>query len=378
MAKLLVHLAIFLFVQQVFLGTDNFLAHLLFFPFLLLGFFVYKKTPSYFKIDDLSKKSCTILAIILLLLISIRSGQVIRKVNQENIKTEDIARVYHDSINLLFEQKNPYNSPIDYYHDIPLSKDRIESYSSAKYPPLQMFLYAPFVYLKGLNGIYVGNLFPYVGMLVLILFFGNFKTKESKYFATILYLGTDFIFYKAFNKGTNDFWPTFFLLLTIIYINQNKLQKSGIYLALSLLSKQFPAAIIAYMLLLQKKLSPVIIATICFFIGILPFFVWEPVSFYKNVVEFNLIRPARPTSFLYWMPNILQAAIPLFAIIIIGVLTRYFKDIFSWGKICFVLLLFISTSKMSPGNYYIWLFPFSILWYVELLTIHQSKKERLS
>ena len=215
-----------------------------------------------------NKKALTVLLILVTLALTFRVAHTTYRLSKSSFNMEDIAHVHLRAIPLLFvDHKNPYSEPIDHY-PVDSSKGVID-YSALKYPPLGLVFYAPFVAVFGDKGIYVGNALLYFLSAFLIyrglLVFSRFHA----YLGLLFFLASDFYFRLAMNRGTNDFLPTLFMLLGFIALKDKHFNKSGVYLGLSLLAKQFPGGLFLMICMFQKRWRILIIAASIFFVGIL-------------------------------------------------------------------------------------------------------------
>lgn len=360
------HLAIFIIlylVVQFSMGNHN--------PFVRLSLFF--SIPSLYIVskkfkDQIQRFSTHKLIILLLVLVSLlRVGQFTRKMMKTETRTEDIAIVYKESIELIFKGQNPYLKPLDPY---PLHyKNNNTYFDRPKYTPLQIFTYAPFVYFLGLKGIYLGNLIVY--LLLGFFFFSYFKPTNKHYLSLLIMISGEFVFNKLFSKGVNDLLPAYLSLLSWTYLTDKK--KAGSLLGLSFLTKQLPAGIFGLWFLLLKQWKAFLLSVPIVLALTIPFFIYDIKAAFENLILFNLIRPVRETSLLLYLPETLQKIISYLGIITAVFLPLVYKS--RWGIPFIGLTVFILTSKMSPGNYFIWAFPFLLMWILEEeSSIELSKK----
>lgn len=341
-------------------------------------------------------KVLVILALILLLARLIHFGV---RFSRPIESMEDVAYLNYNAIkSLLVAGHNPYQAAIDPY---PVTRGNKEVfYSGYKYPPLQIFYYAPFVQWTnlGLKGLYVANLLAYLGIAILIFCYLRRFSWTSAALGMIAFLSTDFVFTLSFNKATNDLPATFLLLCSLLateFNNENggnnrseniegrssgnnmrvttSITLSGVLLGLSLAFKQLPAGIIFYCFMLQGRWKILALAAATFAFIAVPFVIWDPLSIYRHIVEFVIVRPARETSWLLFLPTWAQLLVTLGGIMVISIISWRLKKsqntppspnkCYNWGLPVWTLLIFLLTSKMSPTHYFVWLVPFTVLWF---------------
>lgn len=350
------HLFIFLLLFgliQFLMGNHEPWSRLLFIPVIPL---IYLYSRKYFERIE-SYASHRIIIIILIILSFLRAAQFVRKLAKEDIRTEDIAVVYHESIKALSERTNPYLLSLDPY---PLHYKKEGTYfDRPKYPPLQLFTYAPFVLPFGLKGIYLANMVVF--LLLAWFLYHYFKPQNKHYLALVMLVGGEFFFNKLFSKGVNDLLPAYLVLLSWFGITHSK--KSGVWLGLSFAAKQLPAGIFGLWYLILKKWQNFFISVPIVLVLCIPFFISDLRAAIENLVLFNILRPVRETSLLLYLPEGFQSILGY-----LGMLTTIFLPLFyksRWGLPFVGLTIFIMFSKMSPGNYFIWCFPFLILWLLD-------------
>ena len=340
-------------------------------PFVRLSLFL--SIPSLYTVSKKYKKqiqniSAHKIIILLLVLVSLlRVGQFTRKMLKTETRTEDIAVVYKKSIELMMKGENPYLKSLDPY---PLHyKDNDTYFDRPKYTPLQIFTYAPFVYFLGLKGIYLGNLIVY--LLLGLYLYCYFKPTNKHYLSILLMVSGEFVFNKLFSKGVNDLLPAYLSLLSWTFMTDKN--KSGSFLGLSFLAKQLPAGIFGLWFLLLKQWKGFLVSIPIVLLLTIPFFISDIKAAFENLILFNLIRPVRETSLLLYIPEAFQNIISYLGIITAIFLPLFYKS--RWGIPFIGLTVFILTSKMSPGNYFIWAFPFLLMWILdEESAIKLSKK----
>ena len=305
--------------------------------------------------------------LILLVLLSIaRCLQFQHKLKKPIGFIEDIAVLNKDAFHTFFiEHKNPYQEKINSY------RVGDKDYAGYKYPPLQIFTYAPFVWLAGQKGIYWGNLLSYIGLGLLLYFVLLPYGRLYAYLGTVLYLATDYHYVLSFNHGTNDHLPSLLMLAALICYQANKHKHSGLALGLALLGKQLPGLILGLFLFVYREWKVVLMAAIVFIIGSLPFMIWDFQSYYENTFEFALTRPVRETSILIYMKPFWQKLTQLLGLI--GVISiahvgkrnsRYLNLKISTIGLFIGTCLFLITAKMTPAHYFVWTTGLMILSYL--------------
>ena len=325
------------------------------------------KVEAYLEKSNVLKVTKILMAISIVLGIA-RTFQVHYKLTKKLKHVEDIALLNRDAVETLFDKgKNPYKEIINTYN-VKMKGGTIKNYGGYKYPPLQIFYYAPFVKIWNLRGIHVGNLIIYLAFVLSIFLF--FETQAAKYLGLIFFLGTDYFFTLAFNNGTNDFLPTLFLFWFVIALKKSH-RFAWIMHGFSLLSKQLPGALMVFFFPSSKKeFKGVFLSLIFATIGCLPFLAWDFTSFFENTVEFAMTRPVRESSLFWSLPHWTHKLITPF-ILICALITRKFRfniqknHGFDLYVIC-LLMIFLVPAKMSPTHYFVWLTPFLISFFCDL------------
>ncbi len=307
--------------------------------------------------SDRWKRALIVLAVLLTVA---RCFHVYHKIQKPINFIEDIAVLNRDAVKTMFmEGKNPYSEVINSY--VVVKNGVHKNYHGYKYPPLQIFYYAPFVYAFDLKGIYVGNFLMYLLAGFALFFFMRKYSVTHGLLALLLYLGTEYYFYLAFNNGTNDFVSSIFMLISIMLLQRDRNKSSAIIFGLSLLAKQLPGGLIAIFLLLQKRYQMLLGASTIFLLGVLPFCIWDFTGIFENTIEFALTRPVRETSFLFLLPSFFHKAVPLLGICAVSILAylgnkhRYLNLKNGWNLIVLGVLIFLITAKMSPTHYFVWI-----------------------
>lgn len=177
------------------------------------------------------------------------------------------------------------------------------------YPPLPLLMfsatYAPCFYFLGenliLERIFIKLSFILGNLLCAYLvyrFVAEVSSKENASRAEKLVLYNPFLIYIAAAWGMFDIWMVNFMLLSLLYLRQDKLGKAGICYGLSLLVKPIPVifgpVLLAY--IWNKKggiLKPAIFgswAVAAFSIVSLPFFLTCPQGFVNQVIGMHAAR----------------------------------------------------------------------------------------
>ncbi|MBF0315535.1 MAG: DUF2029 domain-containing protein [Oligoflexia bacterium] len=309
--------------------------------------------------------------IIMIVLLCFRLIHFAARYAKPTTHIEDVAILNYDAVQELFRaHRNPYAGEFDPY-PVDRSDGTIVHYPGYKYPPLQLVYYAPFMLLLGIKGVFVANLFCYL-MLVFIIYalLSRRGLPIHASLAAIAFLSTDFLFTLSFNKGTNDLPGTLFAFLAFASARSSSATTtSGIFLGLSLLMKQLPGGLLALIFLLKRQWHLLIVATLLFCIAILPFLLFtDPYYFYRQVVEFVFVRPARETSWLLHLSPWWQKLVQLLGIVTIATLAlskQTKKQLGVWGLATLAITLFLLTSKMAPSHYFVWALPFTVMWFFE-------------
>tara|TARA_Y100000590_G_scaffold470726_1_gene668640 strand:+ start:107710 stop:108855 length:1146 start_codon:yes stop_codon:yes gene_type:complete len=327
------------------------------------------------------KKSLLIIKIVFFMLLAFRGGKSIYNTYRPLKAIEDIAVVHKQAVEILFQKKeNPYKHILFEQVPIIIEKDgKKDTYSGFIYTPLGMIYYAPFILWLGKKGMYAGNLIGYWGLFILSLLILSKKSSFHTYLGGSLFLAVDYIFTKAFNRGTNDFLPALLMLLSIFYLSRNKNKLSGIFLGLSLGFKQYPGAIISFIFLHNKKIITLSVASIVFAICILPFAINDFTSLYRQIFEVFLLAPMGNT-ILKDLPSHLTWPIPLFAVLGMSYLSYKRRLANDWSSYLIPFLLFIIFTKSSFTTYFICIFPISIFFFLgipERGNISDSEEKQL-
>jgi hypothetical protein len=364
-------------VIAIGIGPSNPLYRLGLIP--VLGFYFYQKQKFDAALLTLSQSFkpkfniTKILFVLMLVLVLVRLIFIVNRIVQPISFIEDIAQVYQSAIHGLFRfpPLNPYSEVIDSYC-VPW-RGVEHCFTGLKYPPVQLFTYAPWVSLFGLKGIYLLHAPIYFALAALIFRYLKKTSNFHAYLGVILFLATDSLFVLAFNNGTNDLLPTYLLTYSLISLRSKNKSQSGIALGLSLAAKQLPAGFLIPAFLFQKAIRPVWIATALTLTLCSVFIFWNPSAFLDNVFWFNLVRPARNSSFLADLPSVFQNAVTLIGLGLylygckLGRNEKNWNINTSFQLPALGLFILLITAKMSPFHYFMWLTPVMILWMVEPL-----------
>ncbi len=299
--------------------------------------------------------------ILFIALFSFRMGKSLYNIYRPLKAIEDIAVVHKKAVGLLFKEKeNPYQHIL--FEQAPITitrKGKTDTYSGFIYTPLGIIYYAPFILLLGKKGMYAGNFFGYWGLFITLLLLFRFE-KTKMLLAGSLFLAVDYVFTKAFNRGTNDFLPSLMMLLCLV----GPKRMSGPFLGLSLGFKQYPGAILSFILLFKGRLKTLIIGGVVFLIVLLPFMIHDFHSLYRQIFEVFLFAPMGNT-ILWDVPKFLIWPISLTAVLGMSGLSWYYRKRDDWLGIFLVFLVFIIFTKSSFTTYFIAIFPISIVWLLE-------------
>jgi hypothetical protein len=324
------------------------------------------------------------------ILLIVRCTQAFFKCRYPSPHLEDIAHVYLQVIEsmITYWKTNPYTLLIDPYTIT--HQQQILTFAGFKYPPLQLFIYAPWVRCFDMHGLLMANFFCYLTIMVVIMLIikKRFSTPWMTYLGGLCFLSTDFLFTLCVNKGINDFYPTLFLLLFTIFLQHKKTLRSTFFLPLllacSLLSKQLPAGIILFSVIIQRQWTLVFTTIVICFLFLFPYFLSSPSATWDHLVYFHLIRPSRETSWTMFLPSFYASIIQILGIGLIMVLhLKNVQDRFlilrktPWALPFFSLSFFLLTSKMAPAHYFVWVFPFFLLLLFDLCFHPDFKQIRI-
>lgn len=210
-----------------------------------------------------------------------------------------------EAIKLLLVEKNPYTED---YIDTPMAKWQGYSVVFGEDVPAPLFhnVYLPFPLLfsipfylvsKDLLGWYDQRfvyLLLFIGLLILL---PRLTREWTKKLGLLLALGLNLYFTIFFANGHNDVFVLFWLVLTIFLLQRRQVVLSSVTLALACTSKQSALLLLPfYFLYLMKgsyrreSATSILKETYPFFIIssliIIPFLVWDPVSFVDDTISY--------------------------------------------------------------------------------------------
>ena len=282
------------------------------------------------------------------------------RLNQGHVA--DIGDTTLQSVQLLFNGKNPYESEID---TVALSYMG-PGYGGFKYLPVMTIVYAPLCLLFDYRGIQITN-FILNGLIAYLIYDIVKRNNHEKIYAklaSILYLSPFLIFSLLYAKGVNDLAPVFFILLAF-RLRENYSFYSGLTLGLSISSKLLPGLILIPILFQGAKKTKYLIGGL---FGALPIFIVALPStdaFVKNIILFNFLRPISGNSwYLYFSGDVVDV---LKMIIIASILSILIINIIRQQEMrnrliysVIVLILLILLSSGTPQNYNLWWIPLLI------------------
>jgi hypothetical protein len=340
---------------------------LLIFPILIITVIYRSKIDKGLKIILSKPKALKILTIILVLLFTFRMAKSIYNIARPLKAIEDISVVHEQAIDYLFVKKeNPYKHILFEQSPIIIKRNgKTDTYSGFIYTPLGIIYYAPFIQWLGRKGMYLGNFFAYWGLFALLLVFLRRKEQGHLLLGSLFFLSIDYVFTKSFNRGTNDFIPALLMLLSIFFLDQKKNSLAGIALGTSLGFKQYPGAILSFILFFNKKYKALAAASIVFGLIIMPFAINDFTSLYRQIFEVFLYAPIGNT-ILKDLPEITRWPISLIAVVFMGYFSLRKNSYTDWDKIFFPFILFVVFTKSSFTTYFICLFPISIFWFLNI------------
>ena len=352
---------------------------LLILPIFFLTLYLRTEIDRELSVNLKNPKILKILTIILVLLFSFRMGKSIYNIARPLKAIEDISVVHKQAINYLFVKKeNPYKHIL--FEQAPITIERngkTDTYSGFIYTPLGIIYYAPFVQLLGRKGMYLGNFFAYWGLFFLLFSFLKKTGSGSALLGSILFLSIDYVFTKSFNRGTNDFVPAFLMLLVIYLSDHKKEGLAGLALGACLGFKQYPGAILSFILFFQKKFKLVFIGSITLGIILIPFAINDFISLYRQIFEVFLFAPIGNT-ILKDLPEYTRWPISILAVISMIYFILKTKIFTEWDKLLIPFILFIVFTKSSFTTYFICLFPISILWFLNIPRHSEENKLKQS
>ena len=235
-----------------------------------------------------------LLASLLIPLVNILSGMVAPKLLDIATTTADAARAMMSGI-------NPYNLNID-AAGANLVGDT--AYGGYKYLPAMSGLYAPFVLLGGDKGIIFANAILYASTAIAIFYLCRKLTDQAGYLGIILFLSSPVISEQTLAMGATDIAPVLLILLAFFQWERSSFLV-GLFIGLSLAMKPVPALFAATLLIPLKREERwrYALGIVCGAMPVVPYVIWSPQSFFKNVLLFNVIRPADSTSWRYYAPS---------------------------------------------------------------------------
>jgi hypothetical protein len=273
---------------------------------------------------------------------------------------EDIAGTYWESILALLKGLNPYSQPVD-----PTGIEMGPLYQGFKYPPLQLLFYAPGLKIAGLKGYLATNGVAYFALGHLLFEWLKRRSVAHACLGAIFYYSADHLCTMVCVNGVNDILPTIFLVLAVFSIEAHpqrpRARLSGVLTGLSGLCKQFPAAALYGAYLLLGRWRSLFWAGLVFAVGMVGFFAWDPLALLRNLFEFQMFRPLRPTSFLSSVPEVWQPWVRMAAVagMLVSILVLRRRPV--WDALMLTLTLIILSAKLSPPNFFVWVTPFLIL-----------------
>lgn len=336
---------------------------------LILALTIFYRSEIDSELKNISKNSrfIKILTIILVLLFSFRMGKSVYNIARPLKAIEDISVVHTQAVELLFDKsENPYKHILFEQAPIVINKNGVnDTYSGFIYTPLGIIYYAPFIKWLGRKGMYLGNFFAYWGSFFILMLYLRKTGQLKMLLGGSLYLAIDYVFTKAFNRGTNDFLPALLMLISIFFSDKKRSKVAGLFLGLCLGLKQYPGAILSFTLALKKKFLTVIIGSIVLGLILLPFAINDFHSLYRQIFEVFLYAPIGNT-ILKDLPEFSRWPISLIALFLMAYFGIRKKSYTNWDNLLFPFLLFIIFTKSSFTTYFICIFPISILWFLNV------------
>ena len=182
-----------------------------------------------------------------------------------------------------------------------------------KYGPAMLFVYAPFYFIFGVNGILICNA-VFLAALCVVLWYGVWKITRS-FFASGLSLLPVLLpshpRWDVLDKGHTDIIPTLFLVLFLFSWIRGKTWRSALFLGLSLSAKAVPALLFVPFLFKKPKSILLFAAVALAVYG--PFFIWDPVGIW-NDLSFPFTYTSVPTSIASLLPPYIMTILRLIAV----------------------------------------------------------------
>ncbi len=308
-----------------------------------------------------SKRARRAVLTLSLVAVSIRGVLILKRLFGPIQFLEDVAVVNAEAARLLFVHgRNPYSATLDLAWP---------PYLGFKYPPLQLFTYAPFTLLGGYRGIYFAHLLIYMAIAAVLFRLAYRRSTLHGAAAVFLLVINDPFATLCFNNGINDFLPVLLLLFTATSLHSpGRSHLPGPLLALTGLAKQLPGGLLVLPLLMEKRFKALLLAGLLALLACAPFIVASPRAFFENVVLFNFSRPVRDSSIQYFISPTARIVLQLTGIAFWAALTWVGKRKAAYslsggyGNIALGLTAFLLTTKMSQMHYWVWAVPFWILW----------------
>lgn len=267
-----------------------------------------------------------------------------------------------DAVKMLFvDHQNPYASTTI----SPIKDIFTEEYRGFYYGPLMMVGYLPTLYSPA-AGYKVMSLFYMLlsGVLLAFLVFDREDAWQTN-LANILFVETAFflperMWIELFFRGAHDYFPVSILLAGLLALKKEKIFLAGLLVGLSFSAKFAPALfLLPFLPYRDRKIW------LGLFLGLMPhipFFLWDPPAFIRNVFLVRIIMPHDGSSFRWLLPAQYHWWLP--TTLILAVLFSFYQNFrkpLAYGTVIygFTLLLIIgeTTFKQVHLNHLIWFFP---------------------
>jgi hypothetical protein len=238
-----------------------------------------------------------------------------------------------------------------------------------KYGPALIASYFPFVSAFGERGIYVSHVVFFIALVLALWLWGRRRLLLTRSLATIPLLFVvvpTLVRYDVLHDSDCDLAPTALAVWAWMLFDDKRDRAGGVVLALSVAAKFFPGLLVAPLLLGMRRPAWGYFA-VTLAVAMVPFFLWEPEGFVRNLVLFNLVRDTDSTALAHYLPEWARSILaPLFVCVWAGVIAwahaqRWSRPASLVCVICSHLALF-ATAKVFHNNYLVWLLPFLGLW----------------
>lgn len=252
----------------------------------------------------------------------------------------------------------------------------------AKYGPVTLLGYYPFIKMAGKAGIFWAHL---VFFLLLVTIVALLAWRLSNKNIALTCLGLSIILlpshirWNTLTLSASDLLPSILSLLFLTFHLQKKPFFASLFLGLAISSKLIPGILfLPFLLSYPKKYWPITPAIIsaCF----LPFLALDANGFINNIIIFNSVRPTDSTALFHYLPAFAKA---LTMIIVFTTLIWTFwilhKNKYQ-TELSLLFLILASTglflvAKIFHNNYLVWFLPLIALYMVYDRSSEEAEKQ---